>query len=68
MNCPGQWLCNEVGHLFQAFWPVMVGQLGKDLINFVTLHVTFRVKGQGDIHPYLVLHTAFAIPIEKYQH
>ena len=49
-NCPGQWLCNEVGHLCHAsFLPAMAGQLCKELINFVTLNVTFRVKGHSGI-------------------
>ena len=35
----------------EAFGPAMVGQLYKELINFVTLNVTFRVKIQGGSTP-----------------
>ena len=66
LNNLGEGLCNEVGNLCQAFRPAMVGQLCKELINCVTLKVTFRVKGQGGIYAYLVTHASFNIPIKKY--
>ena len=47
----------------QAFWPAMIG-LCKELINLVTLKVTFMVKGHDGIHPFLFHHTSFDIPIE----
>ena len=65
VELPCEWLCNGVGHLCQVLWPAMVGQFCKELINFVTLNVTFRLKGQAGIQPDLVHHTSFDIPIKE---
>ena len=55
LNCLGEWLCNEVGHLCQIFMPAIVGQLGA--LHLVRMHL----GGGGSavkppIHFHCVLH------------